>query len=549
MHASLEYINTYDSLTLENEEKESDKDNLSIAVFLEEKAQNEENPDTFESIEICDATVNPHKKVSMSDFEILTVIGRGGYGKVFLVKKVTEGEDEKNLYAMKVLKKARIIRNEKDTAHTKSERNILEIIRHPFLVKLHYAFQSQFNLYIVLTYCPGGELFTYLEREGTLMENQACFYIAEISLAIGHLHSKGIIYRDLKPENVLLDSKGHVKLTDFGLSKESATSTNTFCGTIEYMAPEILRREGHTFVVDWWSLGTLLFDMLSGGPPFSQEASKQLTIEKILRAPIKFPMYFSSDVITLIKGLLKRNPKDRLGYKNDVEEIKNHSFFQKNDINWDDILAKKVEPPFKPDLKSEADVSCFDSTFTNQQPILSPDDSSSTHISEDVFTGFSYVAPNVAESVLSLPWIESKPNRRKTLLARFGHTNVSECKKISEDDIPGAQQINSNGQFKFGQILNYPATAGDCSKSYKGPTSIEKPNGVMKSSSSEAALSNLSTANGTKGLSKTDPLGGGNAKFNKKRAAGADTGNAKHSNPGFSSIFPNDASKSKCSIM
>lgn len=135
-------------------------------------------------------------------------------------------------------------------------------------MRLHYAFQNRSNLYIVLEYCPGGELFRYLERECYLMEDAACFYISEIALAIGHLHSLGIIYRDLKPENILLDKDGHVKLTDFGLSKEGSRTTNTFCGTIEYMAPEIIRCEGHGRAVDWWSLGTLLFDMLSGGVRF-----------------------------------------------------------------------------------------------------------------------------------------------------------------------------------------------------------------------------------------------------------------------------------------
>ncbi|KAA0194032.1 Ribosomal protein S6 kinase beta-1 [Fasciolopsis buskii] len=184
---------------------------------------------------------------------------------------------------MKVLKKASIVTNAKDTAHTKSERNILEMIKHPFLVQLHYAFQTPGKLYLVLEFLAGGELFMQLEKEGVFMENQASFYLAEITLAIGHLHSMGIIYRDLKPENVLLDIEGHVKLTDFGLSKERVDRdhlTHTFCGTIEYMAPEILLRQGHGRAVDWWSLGTLMYDMLSGAPPFTGEDRKQ-TIELV----------------------------------------------------------------------------------------------------------------------------------------------------------------------------------------------------------------------------------------------------------------------------
>ncbi|KAF5395536.1 Non-specific serine/threonine protein kinase [Paragonimus heterotremus] len=323
--------------------------------------------DGKEAVEICQKTVNPNNRVNSENFKIQRVIGKGGYGKV-------DGVDKGKLYAMKVLKKARLICNEKDKAHTVSERNILQMLRHPFLVKLHYAFQNHSNLYIVLEYCPGGELFNYLEKEGALLENAACFYTAEIILAIGHLHSLGIIYRDLKSENVLLDRQGHVKLTDFGLSKEGVCTTNTFCGTIEYMAPEIIKCEGHGKAVDWWSLGTLLFDMLSGGPPFSQEESREVTTQKILTAPLKFPPAFSPEVISLLRGLLKRDPKERLGSKEDVEEIKRHKFFRRHEINWSDVFNRRLRPPFRPKLISDNDVSMFDPNFTRLQPIVSPAD-------------------------------------------------------------------------------------------------------------------------------------------------------------------------------
>ncbi|VDD82854.1 unnamed protein product [Mesocestoides corti] len=284
-----------------------------------------------EVLEICGETVNPHKKVNAEDFQVLKVIGKGGYGTVYLVQKATKSPDKDKFYAMKVLKKAKLIRNEKNTMHTLSERNILQMLKHPFLVRLHYAFQNRSNLYIVLEYCPGGELFRYLETECFLMEDAACFYISEIALAIGHLHSLGIIYRDLKPENILLDKDGHVKLTDFGLSKEGVCTTNTFCGTIEYMAPEIIRCAGHGRAVDWWSLGTLLFDMLSGGG-----------------------------------------------------------------VNWDDVYNRKMEPPFKPELASDSDVSMFDPSFTGMKPIVSPGNTDDT-IPVDLFQGFSFVASSVVE--------------------------------------------------------------------------------------------------------------------------------------------------------
>ncbi|MED6253987.1 Ribosomal protein S6 kinase beta-2, partial [Ataeniobius toweri] len=185
---------------------------------------------------------------------------------VFQVRKV-QGPQTGKIFAMKVLKKAKIVCNAKDTAHTRAEREILEKVRHPFIVDLLYAFQTGGKLYLILECLSGGELFMQLEKEGIFMEDTACFYLGEITMALGHLHSNGIIYRDLKPENIMLCQQGHIKLTDFGLSKESihdGSITHTFCGTIEYMAPEILTRSGHNKAVDWWSLGALMHDMLTG---------------------------------------------------------------------------------------------------------------------------------------------------------------------------------------------------------------------------------------------------------------------------------------------
>nr|KAF6281776.1 ribosomal protein S6 kinase B2 [Pipistrellus kuhlii] len=221
----------------------------------------------YEEVELTETSVNPGpERIGPHCFELLRVLGKGGYGKVFQVRKV-QGTNSGRIYAMKVLRKAKIVRNAKDTAHTRAERNILESVKHPFIVELAYAFQTGGKLYLILECLSGGELFTHLEREGIFLEDTACFYLAEITLALGHLHSQGIIYRDLKPENIMLNSQGHIKLTDFGLCKESiheGAVTHTFCGTIEYMAPEILVRSGHNRAVDWWSLGTLMYDMLTG---------------------------------------------------------------------------------------------------------------------------------------------------------------------------------------------------------------------------------------------------------------------------------------------
>ena len=236
-----------------------------------------------------------------------------------------------------------------------------------------YAFQTGEKLYLILEYMCGGELFRHLNKEGIFLEDTAIFYLCEIILALQHLHRQGIIYRDLKPENILLDAEGHIKLTDFGLCKEHIeddTVTHTFCGTIEYMAPEILMRSGHGKAVDWWSLGTLLYDMLTGAPPFTGENRKK-TIDKILKGKLFLPMYLTADARDLIRKLLKRQVKQRLGSgPTDAEQIKNHKFFEK--INWNDVICRRTDPPFTPTLVSEDDVSQFDQRFTASDPIDSP---------------------------------------------------------------------------------------------------------------------------------------------------------------------------------
>uniref|UniRef100_A0A8D3DKE1 non-specific serine/threonine protein kinase n=1 Tax=Scophthalmus maximus TaxID=52904 RepID=A0A8D3DKE1_SCOMX len=347
--------------------------------------------DDCEKFEISENSVNKGtEQIRPECFELLKVLGKGGYGKVFQVRKVS-GATSGKIFAMKVLKKAMIVRNAKDTAHTKAERNILEEVKHPFIVDLTYAFQTGGKLYLILEYLSGGELFMQLEREGIFMEDTACFYLAEISMALGHLHQKGIIYRDLKPENIMLNNNGHVKLTDFGLCKESihdGTVTHTFCGTIEYMAPEILMRSGHNRAVDWWSLGALMYDMLTGAPPFTGENRKK-TIDKILKCKLSLPPYLTQEARDLLKKVSCENPPIFL--------LCAHPFFRH--INWDDLLARKVEPPFKPFLQSADDVSQFDSKFTSQTPVDSPDDSTLSESANQVFLGFTYVAPSVLENV------------------------------------------------------------------------------------------------------------------------------------------------------
>jgi hypothetical protein len=247
-----------------------------------------------------DSAEVPRRTINLEAFKIIKVIGKGSFGKVYLVRDKASGI----LYAMKVLKKDYIIRKNQ-VEHTKTERSVLGYARHPFIVGLNMAFQTADKLFFVLDYCAGGELFFHLGKVGRFPEERARYYAAQIVLALEYVHKLGVIYRDLKPENVLLDQIGNVRLTDFGLSKEGvsdhATGANSFCGTPEYIAPEVLLRQGHGRAVDWWSLGALLYEMISGLPPFYSR-NRETMFEKIMKAELTFPPTVSE--VILIKFYL-----------------------------------------------------------------------------------------------------------------------------------------------------------------------------------------------------------------------------------------------------
>ncbi|KAG5220793.1 Serine/threonine-protein kinase [Salix suchowensis] len=303
------------------------------------------------------------------DFEFLKLIGRGTFGKVFQVRK----RDTKRIYAMKVLSKKEIVAK-KEVAHTIGERKILQrSLESPFLVGLKFSFQTETDLYLVTDFKSGGELFWHLQRETRFTEERARFYIAELILALEHLHKYDIVYRahdvcsDLKPENILLDATGHVALCDFGLSKADLRAdelTTTFCGTTEYLAPEILLDEqGYSKIVDFWSLGVLLFEMCCGWSPFYAEDTQQM-YKNICFGKIRFPKgVINEDGKQFVKGLLNRNPKHRLGASRDASELKEHPFFKM--IDWDALAKKQVTPPFKPDVESDESTACFDPEFTS----------------------------------------------------------------------------------------------------------------------------------------------------------------------------------------
>lgn len=310
----------------------------------------------------------PESEARLDSFKMIEVIGKGSFGKVFLVQEIKTHY----MYALKVLRKDNIIKRNQ-VEHTKTERNVLGYVNHHFIVGLKMAFQSKDKLYFVLDYCAGGELFFHLSKVGKFEEPRAAFYAAEIVLALSHIHALDIVYRDLKPENVLLDAKGHVRLTDFGLSKEGISSSSSgatsFCGTPEYLAPEILSRQGHGRAVDWWSLGALLYEMLTGLPPFYCRDREKL-FEKIRKGYLDYPRSLSAGAQALLKGLLTKDPRRRLGSDTaDAEMIKKHIFFDETD--WEKLMRGDIPPPWDPPINGGTDTSQFDVEFTGM-PIHSP---------------------------------------------------------------------------------------------------------------------------------------------------------------------------------
>jgi len=313
---------------------------------------------------------------SINDFKILKVLGKGAYGKVYQVRKIN-GPGSGQIYAMKAMNKSRICGSKTDVRHTKAERDVLVTVNkesNPFIVRLHFAFETERRLYLVQEFCCGGELFRRMEFERLMLEKDALFYLSEIVIALEYLHSKGIVYRDLKTENVMLDKQGHVKLIDFGLSKMNMgndTLTNTFCGTVEYMAPEvILRSSGYGKPADWWSLGIFTFDLLTGRSPFHSNQGKAATKERILRGKFPTPKILTPEAGDFIRRLLRKAVPKRLGTQG-AWEVKAHGLFK--DLDWDMVVNKQYKPPFEPYIVDETDVQHFDEQFTSRTPRESND--------------------------------------------------------------------------------------------------------------------------------------------------------------------------------
>ncbi|KAM3605668.1 uncharacterized protein V6R79_002656 [Siganus canaliculatus] len=330
------------------------------------------------------------KRMNLHDFVFIKVLGKGSFGKVMLAEM--KGTDE--VYAVKVLKKDVILQDD-DVDCTLTEKRILALARkHPYLTQLFCCFQTKDRLFFVMEYVNGGDLMFQIQRSRKFDEARSRFYAAEVTSALMFLHRHGVIYRDLKLDNILLDAEGHCKLADFGMCKEgilNGVTTTTFCGTPDYIAPEILQELDYGPSVDWWALGVLMYEMMAGQPPFEADNEDDL-FESILHDDVLYPVWLSKEAVSILKAFMTKSPSKRLGcvVTQGLEEaIKLHPFFR--EIDWTLLEQRKIRPPFKPRIKTKRDVNNFDQDFTREEPVLTPvDNSIIKQINQDEFKGFSY---------------------------------------------------------------------------------------------------------------------------------------------------------------
>ncbi|XP_055383057.1 putative protein kinase C delta type homolog isoform X2 [Condylostylus longicornis] len=332
------------------------------------------------------------KKYAVEDFHFLAVLGKGSFGKVLLA----ELRNSDYYYAVKCLKKDVVLEDD-DVECTLIERKVLALgTKHPYLCHLFCTFQTESHLFFVMEYLNGGDLMFHIQQNGRFSEPRARFYAAEIVSGLKFLHKKGIVYRDLKLDNVLLDFEGHVRIADFGMCKLQIyldKTADSFCGTPDYMAPEIIKGDNYNQNVDWWSFGVLLYEMLIGQSPFSGCDEEYLFWSICNEIPM-YPMCLSQEATNLLKALLEKDSTKRIGSQYSPQgDILVHPFFAP--IDWELLEKRQIEPPFKPQVKHPLDTKYFDKTFTRERVRLTPIDKEILHSMDQAqFQGFSYTNPN-----------------------------------------------------------------------------------------------------------------------------------------------------------
>ncbi|EEQ89032.1 AGC/PKA protein kinase [Blastomyces dermatitidis ER-3] len=331
----------------------------------------------------------PSSALSVNDFELLKTLGTGTFARVWLVRLLKYRDLEKRPFALKVLHKADVIKL-KQVEHVRNEiKTLAAVAGHPFITTLIATFTDDLSLYMLLEYCPGGEIFTFLRRARRFTEPTAQFYAAEIVLILEFLHDvHGVAYRDLKPENILLDADGHLKLVDFGFAKEIwSRETYTLCGTPEYLAPEVIHNSGHGLAVDWWALGVLIYEFIVGQPPF-WDPNPMRIYEQIVEGRLRFPANMPPAAQDIVSQLCKTNPSERLGHiRGGSARVKQHPFFK--GVNWDDIYHRRMKGPIVPRVDSPTDAGNFEDYPDPPDPSqLTPYTKEMRDSHEDMFKNF-----------------------------------------------------------------------------------------------------------------------------------------------------------------